>query len=159
MGDSGKLRFYELDHESKMRLLKTHSHTSNGLAMQPGKREENKLKEKQTLYNKANHPSKNSRAYRRCGGGRGTEKALRRTNHRQGTTASQTFAERKGNSGANTREKPCRKHSHRGPLAWQGLEARKRQMPGMEGDTTYTAPRGGEKCLAAPAVVLQVVIT
>ena len=36
MGDSGKLRFYELDHESKMRLLKTHSHTSNGLAMEPG---------------------------------------------------------------------------------------------------------------------------
>ena len=39
MGDSGKLRFYELDHESKMRLLKTHSHTSNRLAMEPGTRE------------------------------------------------------------------------------------------------------------------------
>ena len=33
MGESGKLRFYEQDHESKMRLVKTHSHTSNGLAM------------------------------------------------------------------------------------------------------------------------------
>ena len=40
MGDSGKPRFYELDHESKMWLLKTHSHTSNGLAMEPGTREE-----------------------------------------------------------------------------------------------------------------------
>ena len=39
MGDSGKLRFYELGHESKMRLLKTHSHTSNGLAMEPGTRD------------------------------------------------------------------------------------------------------------------------
>ena len=39
MGDSGKLRFYELDHESNMRLLKTHSHTSNGLAMEPETRE------------------------------------------------------------------------------------------------------------------------
>ena len=45
MGDSGKLRFYELDHESKMRLLKTHSHTSNRLAMEPGTREEKQLKE------------------------------------------------------------------------------------------------------------------
>ena len=49
MGDSGKLRFYELDHESKMRLLKTHSHTSNGLAMEPGTREEKQLKETQTV--------------------------------------------------------------------------------------------------------------
>ena len=45
MGDSGKLwLFYELDHESKMRLLKTHSHPSNGLAMGPGTREEKQLK-------------------------------------------------------------------------------------------------------------------
>ena len=49
MGDSGKLRFYELDHESKMRLLKTHSHTSNGLATEPGTREGKQLKETQTL--------------------------------------------------------------------------------------------------------------
>ena len=44
MEDSGKLRFYELDHESKMRLLKTPSHTSNGLAMEPETREEKQLK-------------------------------------------------------------------------------------------------------------------
>ena len=49
MGDSGKVRVYELDHESKMRFLKTHSHNSNGLAMEPGKREENQLKETQSL--------------------------------------------------------------------------------------------------------------
>ena len=34
------LSLYELDHESKMRLLKTHSHTSNSLALEPGTREE-----------------------------------------------------------------------------------------------------------------------
>ena len=45
-----KLRFYELDHEWKMRLLKTHSHTSNGLVMEPGTREERQLKETQTLH-------------------------------------------------------------------------------------------------------------
>ena len=45
LGGSGKLLFYELDYESKMPLLKTDSHTSNGLAMEPGKREEKELKE------------------------------------------------------------------------------------------------------------------
>ena len=58
MGDSGKLRFYELDHESKMRLLKSHSHTSNRLAMEPGTREEKQLKETQTLQQGKSHPSK-----------------------------------------------------------------------------------------------------
>ena len=49
MGDWGKLHFYEPDHESKMWLLKTHSHTSNSLVMESGKREEKRLKETQTL--------------------------------------------------------------------------------------------------------------
>ena len=85
MGDSGKLRFYELDHGSKIRLLKTPSHTSIGLAMEPGTREENQLKETQTLQQGKTQPSKTCRvppvwrgkaekalepaAYRRCGGG------------------------------------------------------------------------------------------
>ena len=83
--DSGKLRFYELGHESKMRLLKTHSHTSNRLATEPGTREEKQLKETQTLQQGKGHPSKTCRvppvwrggaekalepaACRRCGGG------------------------------------------------------------------------------------------
>ena len=50
VGDFGKLRFYELDHESKMRLLETHSHTSYGLAIEPGTREKKQLKETQTLH-------------------------------------------------------------------------------------------------------------
>ena len=96
MGDSGKLRFYELDHESKMRILKTHSHTSNGLAMEPGTREENESKETQTVQQGKSHPSKTCRvppvwrgggaekalepaAYRRCGGG-----------GRKGSTANQS---------------------------------------------------------------------
>ena len=85
MGDSGKLRFYELDHESKMRLLKTHSHTSNRLAMEPGTREEKQEKGTQTLQQGNSRPSKTCRmppvrrggaekalepaACRRCGGG------------------------------------------------------------------------------------------
>ena len=58
VGDSGKLRFFKLDHESKMRLLQTHSHTSNRLAMEPGTREVKQLKETQTLQQGKSHPSK-----------------------------------------------------------------------------------------------------
>ena len=84
MGDSVKLRLYELGHESKMWLLNTHSHTSNGLVIEPGTREEKQLKETQTLQQgnptiktlprtaavaggaeNALEPA----AYRRCGGG------------------------------------------------------------------------------------------
>ena len=68
MGDWGKLRFYELDHESKMRLLKTHSHTPNGLAMEPGTREESSWK-KRRPYNKAKVTHQKPAACRRCGGG------------------------------------------------------------------------------------------
>ena len=57
-GDPGKLRFYELNHESKMRLLKTHSHTSNGSAIEPETREEKQLKETQTLQQGKSHQSK-----------------------------------------------------------------------------------------------------
>ena len=84
IGDSGKLRFYKLDDESKMRLLKTHSHTSNGLAMEPGTRDKTvernadpKTRQKSRVKNlprtvgvaggaeKALEPA----AYRRYGGG------------------------------------------------------------------------------------------
>ena len=81
MGDSGKLRFYELDHELKMRLFKTHSHASSGLAMEPGTREEKLLKETQTLQQDKSHPSKTA-AYRRYGGG-GAEKDLEPAAYRQ----------------------------------------------------------------------------
>ena len=86
MGESGKLRFYELDHESRMRLLKPHSQTSNGLAMKRRTRKEKHLKETQSLQQGKSHPSKYCRvppvwrgggaemalepvAYRRCSGG------------------------------------------------------------------------------------------
>ena len=69
MGDSGKLRFNELDHESKMRLLKTHSHTSNGLAMEPETRKEKQLKEVQTLQQGKSHPSTTCRVPPVWGGG------------------------------------------------------------------------------------------
>ena len=72
MEDWGKLRFYELDHESKMWLLKTHSHTANGLTLEPGTREEQQLKETQTLQQGKSNPSKTYRIppVWRGGGGR-----------------------------------------------------------------------------------------
>ena len=69
-----ELRFYVRDYESKMRLLKTHSHTSNRLAMEPETREEKQLEEPQTLPRGKRHPL-NPAACRRCGGG-GGDKAL-----------------------------------------------------------------------------------
>ena len=51
-----------------MRLLKTHSHISNRLAMEPGTREEKQLKETQTLQQgKTTHQK--PAVCRRCGGG------------------------------------------------------------------------------------------
>ena len=120
MGDSGKLQFYELDHESSMRLLKTHSHTFNGLAMEPVPREEKQLKETQTRQQGKRDPPKTCRTppvWR--GGGRkgsrtcrippvwrgGAGKALRQTNHRNGTLARRALVDMEGNTGANTRKK------------------------------------------------------
>ena len=85
MGDSGKLWLYESDHESTKRLLKTHSHNSYRMAMEPGTRKEKQLKDTQTLKQGKSHPSKTCRvppvwrggvekalepaSCRRCGGG------------------------------------------------------------------------------------------
>ena len=121
MGDSGKLRFYELDHESKMRLLKTHSHTSFGLATEPGTREEKQLKETQTLQQGKSHPSKTCRvppvwrggaekalepaAYRRCGGG-GQERFYGKpTTQKVLSITRRALVHTEGNTGVSTREK------------------------------------------------------
>ena len=140
MGDSGKLRFYKLDHESKMRLLKTHSHTSNGLAMEPGTREEKQLKETQTLQQGKSYPSKTCRvppvwrggaekalepaAYRRCGGG-GQEMLCGKPT--TGTMARRALVDMEETTGANTREKSCEK---RPAGRWHG--------GGLDEETTNT---------------------
>ena len=158
-GRFGKLRFYELDHESKMRLLKTHSHNSNGLAMEPETREEKQLKETQTLQQGKSHPSKTCRvppvwrvgaekalepaAYHRCGEGR-AEKALRQTNHRKGTVARRALVDMEGNTGANTREKSSEKpptdHPHGGGSDEETTNTR-------DGRWQHLQPREGDKCL------------
>ena len=151
MGDSGKLRFYELDHESKMQLLKTHSHTSNGLAMEPGTREEKKLKETQTLQQGKSHPSKTCRVPPVWRGGAG--KALRQTNHRKGTVARRALVDREGNTGANTRRKSCEKppagHRHSRGLDEEMAITRDGRWPHLQ-------PREGGKCLAEKNKVEQI---
>ena len=89
MGDSQKLRFYELDHVSKMRLLKTHPHTSNGLATEPGTRSEKQLKETKTLK-QGKLPLENLPRTAGVAGG-GAKKALQQTSHRKFTRAKQAF--------------------------------------------------------------------
>ena len=157
MGDSGKLHFYELDHESKMRLLKTHSHTSKGLVMEPEKREEKQLKETQILQRgKVTHQK--PAACRRCGGGGrkcsrtcrvppvwpgGKGKALRQTNHRKGTMARRALVDMEGNTGANTTEKSCEKppagHRHGGGLDEETTNTR-------DGTWHHLQPREEGKC-------------
>ena len=71
MGDPGKLRFYELDHESKMRLLKTHSHTSNEWSVYGARNTRRKAVEGNAdPTTRQTSPIKNlPRAAGRCGGG------------------------------------------------------------------------------------------
>ena len=59
-----------------MRLLKTHSYTSNGLAMEPGAREDKQLKKTQTVQQGITHQQ--PAACRRCrGGGRKSSRTCR----------------------------------------------------------------------------------
>ena len=112
MGDSKKLRFYELDHdESNMRLLKTHTHTSNGLAMEPGKREEKQLVEGKADSTTRQTSIKNLSRVSPVRRGVGGQKRLygKQTTEKAPCIARQTFVERKGNAGADTRENSCQK--------------------------------------------------
>ena len=157
-GRFGKLRFHELDHESKVRLLKTHSHISNGLAMEPGTREEKQLKETQTLQQGKRHSSKPCRVplvwrggaekalepavCRRCGGGGQerlygkptTKKVLWRGEPSSIWRGTQTLIE--GRSHAKT---------SRGPSARRGVTRGNDKYPGWK-VPTLTAPLGGEAC-------------
>ena len=105
-----------------MRLFKTHSHTSNGLAMEPGTREEKQSKETHTLQQGKSHPSKTCRvppvsrggaekalepaAYRRYGGG-GQERLYSKPTTKR-TMARRALVDTEGNTCANTREKSCK---------------------------------------------------
>ena len=68
-----------------MRLLKSHSHNSNGLDMKPGNREQNQLKENADRTTRQATHQNLSRAAGVAGEAAGTGKALRQTNHRKGT--------------------------------------------------------------------------
>ena len=91
MGDTEKLRFYELDHESKMRLLKTYSHTSNYFGYEARKTRRKTNEGKRRPYDKVNH-HQNPAAYRRCGGGGARRKMhSSKMSHRKGAMTGQTI--------------------------------------------------------------------
>ena len=141
-----------------MRLLKTHSHTSNGLAMKPETREDKQLKETQTLQQGKSHPSKTCRvppvwrggdeealepaAYRRCSGG-GQERLYGKSTTEKGTMARRALVDMEGNTGANTREKSCENppagHRHGGGLDEETTNTR-------DGRWQHLQPREGGKC-------------
>ena len=70
MGNSWKPRFHELEHESKMRLLKTHSHTSERQGNEAGKVRK-KVKGRPSLKGQEEIVMENHRHVTRDGGGRG----------------------------------------------------------------------------------------
>ena len=58
MGNAGKSRFPLLYHESKMRLLTTHSHTSERPGYEARKNAKKVIDGNADNYKEANHPSK-----------------------------------------------------------------------------------------------------
>ena len=168
-GRFGETPLYELDRESKMRLLKTHSHTSNGLAMEPKTREENKLKETQTLQQGKSHPSKTCRvppvwrgggaenalepaACRRCGGG-GQERLYGKP-----TTAKVLWRGKPSSIWRGTQAlTQGRSHAKKPPAGY-------RHGGGLDEETTNTGdgrwphlqPREGGECLAEKIKVKQI---
>ena len=152
MGDSGKLRFYELDHESTLWLLKTHSRTSNGLAVEPGKREEKQLKVTQTLQQGKSHPPKPCRVppvWRRGGGKKGSRTCRIPAGWRGGgqerlrgkpTTEKAPWQWRR--TQALTQGRNHAKNLPRAIGVAEGLTNR-RQIRGMEGSRIYSPARVG----------------
>ena len=149
-----------------MRLLKTYSHTSTGLAMEPKHAKKHSLK-KSRPYKKANATHQKRAACRRCGGGGGRKgsrtcrepaayrrcggrvagKVLRQTNHRKGTSniARRALVDREGNTGANTKKKSCHKspagHQHGGGLNEETTNTRDERWQHLQ-------PRDGGDCFS-----------
>ena len=92
MGDSERIRFYELDHESNMRLIKPHFHNSKRPGYEARKTRRNAIEGKTDLIIRQTTHQKPA-AYRRCGeGGRnekGTSKPPRK-DQRQNKNPEQT---------------------------------------------------------------------
>ena len=131
MGDSGKLRFYELAHESKMRLLKNPLPHSLPVWLWSQEHAKKSSRKKRGPYNKAIITHQKPAVCRRCGGrGRkgsricrmppvwrgGQERLYGKPTTEKGTMARQALVDMEGNTGANTREKSCEKPraGHRG---------------------------------------------
>ena len=150
MGYSKKLRFYDLDHESKMRLLKTHSHTSNRLAMEPGTREET-----QTQQQVNSHPSKTCRMPPVWRGKNKGSRICRISPVWRGgqerlygkTTTEKVLWRGEPSSIWRGTQAPTQGRTHAKNLpraiGKAGGSTRKRQIPGMEGGNTHSPARGG----------------
>ena len=94
MGDYDEPLFYELNHESKMLLVKTHSHASQ----RPS--DEARTTRRKAIEGNADPiirqaTDQNSAAYRRCGGGGGKRKSTTaRQTTEEGAMARKTIVER-----------------------------------------------------------------
>ena len=124
IGDSGKFQLYELDHESKMRLLEKslpHLYMSGYGARNtrrkavernadPTTRQTSPIKKLPRAAGVAGGGRKGSTTFRiQQVWRRGVGKALRQTNHEKSAMARRAFVDMEGNTGANAREKSCGK--------------------------------------------------
>ena len=93
VGDSEKPRFYELNHESKMRLLKTYSHTSERPDYEARKTRRKLIEgNADPMIRQMTHQKPD--AYRRRGGGRRDEKGtMAKQNTEKGAKSRQTIVE------------------------------------------------------------------
>ena len=78
MGNSGKSRFHQLEYDSKMRFLETHSHTSERLGYEARKNRGKVIEGKRRRYDEANHCQKPPADRQRGGDGGGRRKATKR---------------------------------------------------------------------------------
>ena len=151
MGDSGKLRFYELDHESKMRSSKP-TRTPLTVWLWSQEHAKKSSRKKRRPYNKAIVIHQKPAACRRCGGG--AEKALESAacrrcggGGRKGSTANQPQKRYHGEAsprryGREHRRKhkgEVMRKTSRGPSTRRGND----KYPGWK-VATPTAPLGEE---------------
>ena len=168
-GRFGKLQFYELDQESKIWILKTHTLLTVWLCSQEHAKKRRKAVEGNAdPTTRKRPPIKNlPRTAGVAGGGRkgprtcriprvsqgGAGKALRQTNHRKGTMARRALVDLEGNTGANARENSCEKppagHRHGGGLDEETTNTR-------DGRWSHLQLSEGGKCLTEKHTVEQI---
>ena len=139
-----------------MRLLKTHSHTSERPGYEARKDAKKVIEGNADTIRKQNHPSKPA-AYRQCGWGGKRKRRYAKTNRRhnppayrrRGGGGETKKGELKENTGAKTRKTKV-KPPPQGTIVAGGARQEAKTNTKWKGGTTHSPARGG-RCLAENA--------